>query len=131
MEADGLADAPLNAVAHHGFPEGAGCGEPDVRSVRLRFAHAERREQGPGEAGSMVIDAPEVFRSKQAYTFWKTGDGLLPFGTDSQLLPAPGPAAREHRAAILGLHPGEEAMGFGTVAIIRLKSAFRHFISSI
>ena len=79
----------------------------------------------------MVIDAPEIFRSKQAYTFWKTGDGLLPFGTDSQFLAAPGPAAREHRAAIFRLHPGEEAMRLGTVAIIRLKSAFRHFSSSI
>jgi len=131
VQADGLADTPLNAVAHHRFPEGARRGEPDVRSVRLRLAHTKSREEGPGEAGSMVIDAPEIFRSKQAYTFWKTGDGLLPFGTDSQLLPAPGPAAREHRAAILGLHPGEESMRFGTVAIIRLKSAFRHFISSI
>lgn len=131
MEADGLTDAPLDTVAHHGFPEGAGGGEPDMRSIRLRFADAEGREQGPGEAGSVVIDAPEIFRSKQTYTFGKTGDGILPLGTDGQLLAASCPAARQHRTAILGLHTGEEAMRFGTVTIIRLKGAFRHFISSI
>ena len=131
MKAHGLADTPLDAIPHHRFAEGTRCGEPDVRPVQLSFADAESGEQGPGETGSVVIDAAEIFRSKQAYTFWKTGDGLLPFGTDSQFLPAPGPAARKHRAAILGLHPGEESMRFGTVAIIRLKSAFRHCSSSI
>jgi hypothetical protein len=102
-----------------------------VRSIRLHFAYAERREQGPGEAGSMVIDASEIFRSQEAYTFGKTGDGILPLGTDGQFLTAPGPAAGQHRTAILGLHTGEEAMRFGTVTIIRLKGAFRHFSSSI
>jgi hypothetical protein len=131
VKADGLADAPLNTVAHHGFPEGAGSGEPDVRSIRFRFADAERREQGPGEAGSVVINAPEVFRSKQTYTFGKTGDGILPLGTYGQLLAASGPAAREYRAAVLGLHTGEESMRFGAMTIIRLKGAFRHFSSSI
>ena len=131
VEADGLADAPLDTVAHHGFPEGAGGGEPDVRSIRLRFAYAERREQGTGETGSVVIDASEIFRSQEAYTFGKTGDGILPLGTDGQFLTAPGPAAGQHRTAILGLHTGEEAMRFGTVTIIRLKGAFRHFSSSI
>jgi hypothetical protein len=79
----------------------------------------------------MVIDASEIFRSQEAYTFGKTGDGILPLGTDGQLLTASGPAAREYRASILGLHTGEEAMRFGTVTIIRLKGAFRHFSSSI
>jgi hypothetical protein len=79
----------------------------------------------------VVINAPEIFRSQQAYTFGKTGDEILPLGTDGQFLAAPGPAARQHRTAILGLHAGEKAMPFGTVTIIRLKGAFRHFISSI
>ena len=131
MQAHGLADAPFDTVAHHGFPEGARSGEPDVRSVGRNFADAERREQGPGEAGSVVIYAPEVFGAKQTYTFRKTGDGILPLGTDGQFLTAPGPAARKYRTAILGLHTGEEAMRFGAVAIIRLKSTFRHLISSI
>ena len=131
MKTDGLSDAPFDTVAHHGFPEGARCREPDMRSIGFRLADAKRREQGPGEAGSVVIHAPEIFRSKQAYTFGKTGDGILPLGTDGQLLAASGPTAREHRAAILGLHTGEEAMRFGTVTIVRLKGAFRHFISSI
>ena len=45
MQADGLADTPLDAVADHGFAEGAGCGEADMRPIGLRFADAERREE--------------------------------------------------------------------------------------
>jgi len=130
VKADGLADAPFDTVAHHGFPEGARCSEPDARSRGFRFAHAESREKGPGEAGSVVVNAPEILRSKEAYTFGKTGDGLLPFGADGQLLTAPGPAAREHRASVFGLHPGEETVRLGTVTVIRLKSTFRHLGSS-
>jgi len=130
-KADRLADTPLDAVTQHGFPEGARRGEPDVRSIRLRLADAKSREQGPGEAGTVVVDAPEIFRSKQANTFGKTGDGILPLGTNGQLLATPGPAAGKHRAAILGLHASEEAMRLGAVAIIRLKSTFRHLSSSI
>jgi len=131
LKADGLADAPPDTISHHGFAEGARGREPDVRSVRFRFAHAESREKGPGEAGSVVINAPEILRSKQAYTFGKTGDGLLPLGAHGQFLAAPGASPGEHRASILRLHPGEEAMRLGAVAVIRLKSAFRHLISSI
>jgi hypothetical protein len=131
MQADGLADTPFDAVAQHCFAECAGCGEPDVRSARLRFAYAERREQGTGESGSVVIDASEIFRSEQAYTFGKTGDEILPLGTDSEFLAAPGPAPRQHRAPILGLHAAAETMRFRTVTIIRLKGTFRHFSSSI
>jgi hypothetical protein len=131
VQADGLADAPFDAVAQHCFAECAGGGEPDVRSARLRFAYTERREQGTGETGSVVIDASEIFRSEQAYTFGKTGDEILPLGTDSEFLAAPGPAPRQHRAAILGLHAAAETMRFRTVTIIRLKGTFRHFSSSI
>ena len=131
MQADRFADPPFDAVAHHGFPEGARSGEPDMRAIRLRFADAKGREQGPGDTGTVVIHAPEVFGTKQTYTFGKTGDGILPLGTNGQLLTAPGPAAREYCASILGLHAGEEAVRFGAVAIIRLKSAFWHLISSI
>jgi hypothetical protein len=131
MQADGLADAPSNAIAHHCFPEGAGCRKPDMRSIRLRFAYAEGREEGTGETGSVVIDASEVFRSQQAYTFGKTWDGLLPLGTDGQFLTTPGPTARQDGTARFGFHTGEEAMRFGTMTIIRLKSTFRHVFSNI
>jgi len=131
LQADGLAEAPLDAVAHHGFAEGARGGKPDMRSVRLRFAHAEGREQRTGETGSVVIDAPEIFRSQQAYTFGKTRDKILPLGADGQLFPAFGATPREHRTAVLGLHPGEKAVGLGAMTIIRLKGAFRHLVSNI
>ena len=131
MAADGLPDPPFDTVAHHGFAQGAGSSEPDMRSCRLRFAYAEGREQGTGETGSVVIDASEIFRSQQAYTFGKTGDGILPLGTDGEFLAAPGAAPRQHRAAILGLHAAAESMRFRAVSIIRLKGTFRHFSSSI
>jgi hypothetical protein len=102
-----------------------------MRSTRFRFAYAEGGEQGTGVAGSVIIDASEIFRSQQAYTFGETGDGILPLGADGQFLAASGPAARQHRTAILGLHTGKEAMRLGTVTIIRLKGTFRHFSSSI
>jgi len=131
MQADRFADTPFDAVAHHGFPEGARSGEPDMRAVRLRFADTKGREEGPGDTGTVVIHAPEVFGTKQTYTFGKTGDGILPFGTDGQLFTASGPSTRQNSAAILGFHTSEKAVRFGAVAIIRLKSTFWHLISSI
>ena len=106
VQAHGFAYAPLDAIADHGFAEGAGGSEPDMRSVRLRFANAEGREQGTGETGSVFVDASEVVRTKQAYTFGKTGDGILPLGTNGEFLAAPGSATRQHRTAILGFHTG-------------------------
>ena len=131
MDADGLADTPFDTVSHHGFAQGAGGRKPDMRSVRLRFAYAEGGEQGTGEAGSVVIDASEIFGAQQPYTFGKTWDGILPFETDGEFLAASGSAARQYRASILGFHAAAESMRFGTVTVIRLKSTFRHFSSSI
>ena len=79
----------------------------------------------------MIIDASEIFGTQQANTFWKTRDSVLPLGTDGEFLAAPGPAARQHRTTILGLHTAAKSMRFGTVTIIRLKGTFRHFSSSI
>ena len=126
MAADGLPDPPFDTVAHHGFAQGAGSSEPDMRSCRLRFAYAEGREQGTGETGSVVIDASEIFRSQQAYTFGKTGDGILPLGTDRQFLAAAGAPPRQYGTAIFGLHATAESMRLGPVAIVRLKCTFRH-----
>ena len=51
-------------------------------------------------------------------------DGLLvAYG---QLVTAAGPAARQHGSAVLGLHALTKSVHFGALAIIRLKSPFRH-----
>jgi hypothetical protein len=44
----------------------------------------------------------------------------------SEPLSSFGATSLQHEAAILGGHPRPEAMRFGTPAIVRLKSAFRH-----
>ena len=130
MKADGLAEAPLDAIAHHGIAERTGGGKADARSIGLQFMDAKGGEERAGVARSMVIDSSEILRSQQTDTFRKTRDGALPLGADGQLLAAPRPAAREHRTAVLGLHAGAESVSLRTVTIIRLKGAFRHFSSS-
>jgi hypothetical protein len=130
VEADGLAEAPLDPIAHHGIAKRTGRGKADSRPIGLRFMDAKGREERARVARSMVIDSSEIFRAQQTDTFRKTSDGALPLGTDSQFLAAPRPAARKHRAAVLGLHAGAESVSLRTVTIIRLKGAFRHFSSS-
>lgn len=75
MKADGLADTPLDTVAHHGFTQGAGHGKTDAGTIRLLLANAESGEQGTGEPGTLVIDSSEILRTQQADTFRKTRDG--------------------------------------------------------
>ena len=50
----------------------------------------------------------------------------LPLVADRELLASTSPSASDHRAAILGGHAGEKTMRFGAVAVVRLKSTFRH-----
>lgn len=93
VEADGLAQAPLDAIAYHRFSDGARHGKPDSRSIGLRFANAESREEGARESGTSVVNPAEIFRAQNADTFRKTKDGVLPFGTDSKFLAAARAAA--------------------------------------
>ena len=131
VKADGLADAPLDTVAHDRFTDGARDSETDMRPIRLRLADTKSGEEGSGEPGTLVINSSEVFGSQQTDTFRKTRDGVLPLGADGQFLAATGAAAGENGAAVLGLHTGAKPVRFSAMAIIRLKSTFRHFSSSI
>ena len=88
VEADGLAQAPLDTIAYHRFSNGARHGKPDSRSIGRRFANAESREEGARESGTSVVNPAEIFRAQKADTFRKTKDGVLPFGTDSKFLAA-------------------------------------------
>jgi len=63
LEAYGLANPSLNAISHHGFAECAGTGETDMRSLWLGFLDTERRKEGPGEPGTLVVNPAEVFGS--------------------------------------------------------------------
>ena len=60
LQANGLADAPLDAVTHDGFAERAGDGKSDMWSGRLGFAQTESGEQRTREAGPVVIDPAKV-----------------------------------------------------------------------
>ena len=82
-------------------------------------------------AHALVVNSPEIFGTQQADTFGKTSDGELPFGADGELLSSPCAAPRDHRTAILGLHSRQESVRLRAVAVIRLKSAFRHCDSVI
>ena len=75
MQADGLADAPFDAVTHDGLAERARHGKADLRTRRLGFAHAESGEQGTREAGPVVVDPAEILGSEDADTFRETRDG--------------------------------------------------------
>jgi hypothetical protein len=130
MEADGLADTPLDSVADHGFAEGAGCSEADMRPISLRFADAERRKERAGETGALIVNSSEVFRPQQTNTFRKSRDGALPFGADSELLAATGATAREDGPAVLSFHARPEPVRLGAVAIVRLKGTCRHLSSN-
>jgi hypothetical protein len=131
LKPHGFADTPPDPVPHNGFAESPGRSKSDARAAVCGFTKAERREQRTGKAGSFVVNSPEIFRSQQADTFRKTWDGRLPFVANRELFAAPGAAAGQYGAPILGFHAAAETVGFRAVAIIRLKSTFRHFSSSI
>ena len=131
MQAHGLADPSLDAISHHCFAEGARTGEADMGTFRLRFADTKCRKQGPGEAGTLVIYSAEVFGTQQTDTFRKTRDGVLPLGANGQFLAAACAATGQNGASVLGFHTGAKPVRLGAVAVVRLKSTFRHVISSI
>jgi hypothetical protein len=131
VEADRLADTPFDTVPHDRFANGARDSKADMRSVRLRLSDTKSGEEGPGEAGTLVINSSKVFGSQQTDTFRKTRDGVLPLGANGQFLAATCATTGENGAAILGFHTSAKPVRFGAVAIIRLKGTFRHFSSSI
>jgi hypothetical protein len=78
----GLADAPPDAVAEHRLPERARRREANVRTpdfagqaIRLRFAHAESREERAGVLDAAIVDPAEILGTQQTDTFRKTSDG--------------------------------------------------------
>jgi hypothetical protein len=131
MQSDGLADAAPDAIADDGLPQGAGSGKADMRPVGLGFADTKGREKGPCKPGTLIVNSAEVFRSQQANTFRKSSDGWLPFGADGKLFASARATAGKNGTPVLGFHPGQEPVRLGAVAVVRLKSTFRHFSSSI
>jgi len=131
MQSDGLAHTTPDAVADHGFAQGPGSGKANMRPVILEFANTKGREKRPRKPGTLIVNPAEVFRSQQANTFRKSRDGALPFGADGKLFASPRAAAGKNGTSVLGFHPGQEPVRLGAVAVVRLKSTFRHFSSSI
>jgi hypothetical protein len=126
MNADRLADAPPDPVANNGFPDRARDGEADMRTVGLRFADGERREQRAGILRALIVDSAEISGTQQTDTFRETRDSVLPLGTDGQLFAATGAPASDHSAAVLRFHSGAEAVRLRAMTIVGLKGAFRH-----
>jgi hypothetical protein len=122
---------PPDAVPHHSFSNCPRNGEANTRPFNIHIPHVECREKWTGKSFAGVIDPSKVRGFKEADTFGETRDGVLPLGADGQLFASASPAAREHGPSVFGSHAGEESMRLGTLAVIRLKSAFRHCSSSI
>jgi hypothetical protein len=131
LKPHGFADTPLDPVARHGFAERPGGCKSNARSAGFGLAKTERGEKRTGKARSIVIDSSEILRSQQADTFRKAWDGRLPFVADRELLTATGAPAGQYGAAILGFHAAKESVGLSALAVIRLKSTFRHSRSII
>jgi hypothetical protein len=131
LETHGLPHTPPYAIARHGLAHRARYCKADARTARFRAPQAKSREQGTGKAATFIIDFTEIFRPQDTDTFRKTWDGRLPFVADGEFLASSGAPACEHGSAIFGFHPAAEAVGLDALAIVRLKSAFRHFSSSI
>jgi hypothetical protein len=74
VEADGLSDAPLDAVTHDGLTDRARQGETDVGTRRLDFAETECREEGARNADPLVVNPSKILRSEDADTFRKAWD---------------------------------------------------------
>jgi len=121
-----FADTPPDPVAHHSFAERPRRCKSNARSAGFGLAKTERGEKRTGKARSFVIDSSEILRSQQADTFRKTWDGRLPFVADRELLTASGAPAGQYGAPILGFHAAKEPVGFSALAVVRLKSTFRH-----
>jgi hypothetical protein len=75
MQADGLADPPFDAVAHHRLAERPGDGETDTWTGRLLFANAESGKERTRKTEPVVIYPSKVLRPEDADTFRKTVDG--------------------------------------------------------
>ena len=125
VQADRLADTPPDAVARHRFADRARQREADAGPAGIRLAHAERRKEGPGETGPLVIHPAKIRGSQQTNTFRKARDAL-PLGAYREFVAAPRAAPRQNGTSVLGFHAGAEPVGLRAPTIIGLKSAFRH-----
>jgi hypothetical protein len=78
VKADRFSDPPFDTVTHHGFAQGAGTGEADVRSIGIGFLDAECRKERAGESGTLVVNSAEILGTQEANTFRKTRYGDYP-----------------------------------------------------
>ena len=89
-------------------------------AVRRALGNEEDKEGDTGEHRG----APPPARSAG---FGVTDGLLVAYG---QLVTAAGPASRQYSPAVLSLHALTKSVHFGALAIIRLKSTFRHICLS-
>ena len=72
MQANCLAQPPLDAIAHHGFSDRARDRKSDARPVAGGLTDTKSGEERPTVAGTLVVNSSEVLRSQQTDTFGKT-----------------------------------------------------------
>jgi len=73
-EADGLANPSLDAIANHGFADGARQGKADFGTLAFRPQSVEGGEQRPGVPAALIVNSAEIGGSQNTDTFWETCD---------------------------------------------------------
>ena len=97
VEADGLTEAPLDAISHDGLADRARQGESDAGTRGFALTDAKRREERSRDANPMIVNPSKILRSENADTFRKAWDeNYLSSLTVSFLRPA---ARRRERTA--------------------------------
>ena len=77
VQANRLTDTPPDAIARHRFADSARQGKADARAAGIGLTHTESCKEGPGKAGTLLINSAEVRGSQQTNTFRKTRDAYL------------------------------------------------------
>ncbi len=133
LKADGLAHAPLDPVAHHGFAQRARHRKPDARPAPAGPRRQKAAKKGPANRLPLLYTRRKSWIAAGGHVLENRAAGHarkpLPLRTDSEFLAAAGAAARQHRPAVLGFHAAAEPVGLGAMAVIWLKCTFWHFSS--
>jgi len=106
-------------------PRARGQVNPTLAHPSLLFRRQKAENSGPENLAPSSYTLRKSLERRMRALFGKPAMPL-PLVADGEFFSTASTPAGQHGAAILGGHTGEEAMRFGTVSVIGLKSTFRH-----